>query len=220
LAARIAVATEGDVVLLDYRLAPEHPFPAALEDALAAWEALRLHHDADRILVMGDSAGGGLALALLLALIENGSELPAAAVCLSPWTDLAATGDSARSGEIDDPMVRIDDLVEWGGVYAGGSDIRHPFVSPLFGDLRGLPPLLIQVGERELLLDDSRRLAAKADAAGVDVTLQVFPDLMHVWHVWAPVVPESVRAIDAIGGWVRQRVPARSAAGQPAGSLP
>jgi acetyl esterase/lipase len=157
LAARIAREAAARVLLLDYRLAPEHPFPAAVDDATAAYRWLRGRGlDARSIAVAGDSAGGGLTLATLLALRDAGESLPACAVCLSPWTDLEATGASAQPGGADDPMVGLAGLHDSGRLYAG-ERTRDPLASPLHGDFTGLPPRLLQVGTRELLLDDSTR---------------------------------------------------------------
>ena len=204
LASRIGLAACCRTLLIDYRLAPEHPFPAALDDACSAYDwLLDSGVSNERLLVAGDSAGGGLALALLLALNERRRPLPAGAVCLSPWTDLAMSGDSARNGEVDDPMVRLPEAQELAALYAQDHDPREPLISPLHGDLAGLPPLLLQVGTRELLLDDSRRFASAAREAAVDVTLEEWEGLMHVWQIFAPMVPESVEAIASLGSWSR-----------------
>lgn len=210
LCARIAVGSGCSVLLIDYRLAPEHPFPAALHDALAAYEwLLEEGTDPGRLLIGGDSAGGGLVLALLVALREKGIELPAGAACLSPWTDLAMTGITATDESIDDPMIRLSDAKQLATLYADGADLRDPLISPHYADPSGFPPLLLQVGTREILLDDSRRFARAARRAGVDVTLEEWADLMHVWQVFAPLVPEAVEAIDALGQWVRTALAGR-----------
>jgi len=210
LAARLALAADAGALLLDYRRAPEDPFPAALEDALSAYRHLLDTSRADRLVVAGDSAGGGLTLALLMALAARGEPLPAAAFCMSPWTDLAVTGESARSREVDDPMLRCEELIEWARLYAGETDVDYPLISPLYGSFRGFPPLLLQVGTRELLFDDSRRVADRARAAGVEVTLDIWPEMMHVWQVFAPLVPESVEALARAGRWIRDRTSAVS----------
>jgi monoterpene epsilon-lactone hydrolase len=212
---RFAVAAEAQVAAIDYRLAPEHPFPAALEDAVAAWHGL-LDESADpsRSVVLGDSAGGGLALALLLRLRDIGSPLPAAAVALSPWTDLAMTGNSLQQNGAADPMENPDDIPYLAACYLGDSgDPRNPYASPLYGDPTGLPPTLIQVGGDEILLDDSVRMAEGMRAAGCEVELEVWPRMPHVWHAFAPVMPEARQAIARVGAFVRQHTTAaRSAA--------
>jgi acetyl esterase/lipase len=207
LAARISRATGMRAVSLDYRLAPEHPFPAAIEDAVAACRALREQGTAPRRMVIaGDSAGGGLALATLLALRDAGDPLPAAAVLLSPWVDLEGTGESVRALAARDPIANVKLITLGRTLYLNGADPRHPLAAPLHADLAGLPPLLIQVGTREVLLDDSRRLATKARAAGCDVTLEEFPEMIHVWQIFAPILEEGQRAIEKIGEWVRGRM--------------
>ncbi len=206
LASRIARATQTRVLMIDYRLAPEHPFPAAVDDATAAYRWLLASGlPAGRIAVMGDSAGGGLTLATLLALRGGRDPLPAAGVCLSPWTDLEGTGASAQPGGADDPLLELAGLREMGRHYAA-HDPRNPLAAPLHADFRGLPPLLLQVGTRELLLDDSTRVAQKAKAAGVDVTLEKWDGLIHVWQLFGPTVPEAEQAVARIGEFVRKHV--------------
>ncbi len=185
------------VFSLDYRLAPEHRFPAALEDALAAY--LRLLDDGVRpesIVFGGDSAGGGLALATLVALRDRRAPLPAGAVLFSPWTDLAGTGETLRTNDGLDPMFAGSALGRAAQFYLGDEVATHPYVSPLYADLHGLPPLFIQAGSTEVLLEDSRRLAEKARLAHVLVELEIWPDMPHVWQLYAPFVPESGQALD------------------------
>ncbi len=205
---RIAAAAEARVFILDHRLAPEHPFPAALEDAVGAYRAL-LADGADprRTAVMGESAGGGLVLSLLLKLRDQGAPLPAAAVAISPWTDLALTGRSWRLNEKADPMIRSDDAPRFAGCYLDGADPRSPYASPLYGDPAGLPPTLIQVGSDEVLLDDSVRMADRMRAAGCRVELEIWPRMPHAWHLWARVIPEAHTAIERVGAFVQGQLP-------------
>lgn len=193
---RLARATRARVCLLNYRLAPEHPFPAAVEDAVMAYQWLRSEgYDPARLVVAGDSAGGGLTFATLLALKDAGDPLPACAITLSPWVDLEGTGESTQPGAVDDPLVAGDVIAGMGAAYAQ-SDLRNPLASPLYGDLSGLPPVQVHVGSREVLLDDSRRIAAKAREAGVEVELLEEEGLIHVWPVLVPAAPESAGALD------------------------
>jgi monoterpene epsilon-lactone hydrolase len=204
LASRIARATRARALVVDYRLAPEHPFPAAVEDAVAAYRWLLGTGVApSRVAIAGDSAGGGLTLATLLALRDRKLALPACGVCLSPWVDLEGTGKSAQPGGADDPLLELEGLREMGQHYAAKS-LRDPLAAPLHADFRDLPPLLIQVGTRELLLDDSTRVAEKAKAAGVDVTLEPWEGLIHVWQLFGPSMPEAVQAVDRIGEFTRK----------------
>ena len=201
LAARIARSARARVLLADYRLAPENPFPAAVDDAVACWRwLLKQGHEPDGTAIAGDSAGGGLALATLLSLKDSGDALPACAVALSPWTDLEGSGPTARKGAVDDPMLTPEGLVASGLQYAG-ENLRNPLASPLHGDLGGLPPLLLQVGTREILLSDSTRFADRARACGVDVTLEVEEGLIHVWQMFAGV-PEADSAIGRVGAFI------------------
>ena len=203
-AGRIARATGSRICVLDYRLAPEHPFPAAVDDAVAAYEwLLEQGAEPSRILIAGDSAGGGLALATLLALRDGGKPLPAGAVCLSPWTDLPGTGDSSQPGGVDDPLIGEGVLETMREQYAP-DNLTNPLASPHYADFAGLPPLLVLVGTREKLLDDSRRLAANARAAGVDVEYFEGEGLIHVWPVLAAQAPEAVEAIGMIAAFARR----------------
>jgi len=207
LAARLALAGGSRLLLLDYRLAPEHPFPAALEDALTAYRWLLAEGVSPaRIAIAGDSAGGGLTLATAVSLREGGDPLPAALALISPWSDLTFSGDTIRTLADVDPVLKVDGkvLVDY---YAGQHDPADPLISPLFADLRGLPPLFIQVGSDEILLSDSTRLAEKARLAGVDITLEVWKGMWHVFQVFAPYVPEAQKAIDQIAAHIKAYTP-------------
>jgi epsilon-lactone hydrolase len=205
---RLSVATETRVLALDYRLAPEHPHPAAVDDATTGYRwLLDEGFDPQRLVVAGDSAGGGLTAALLLALGAEGDPRPAGAVLLSPWVDLTLSGASMEERAAEDLICSPGSLARSAAWYAGGEDPAGPLISPLFGDLTGLPPLLVLVGTAEVLLDDSLRFAAAADAVGVDLTLVVEEGLLHVWPLF-PGVPESDAAVAQIGEWVRKRTAA------------
>jgi acetyl esterase/lipase len=200
---RIADATRAQVLIIEYRLAPEHPFPAALDDALAAYRWL-LEQDAKEIVVMGDSAGGGLTLGLLMKLRDEGLRMPDVAVAMSPWTDLALTGASLKENAATDPMLNVEDLPVAAADYLAGTDPRHPHASPLYGDPAGLPPVLIQVGSDEILHDDSVRMAERLRAANPRSELQVWPRMPHVWQAYASVLPEARYAVADIGEFVRR----------------
>lgn len=200
---RIATAARARVLAIDYRLAPEHPFPAALNDALAACRWLFAGvADPKRTVVMGDSAGGGLALALLLRLRDDGLKCPAGAIALSPWTDLALTGASFSLNAKADPMLNAADARLFAGCYLAGADPRNPYASPLYGNLAALPPTLFHVGSDEILHDDAVRMAENLQAAGCRAEIEVWPRMPHVWHLFAPALPEAGRAIARIGAFV------------------
>jgi acetyl esterase/lipase len=194
---------------LDYRLAPEHPYPAAIDDGVAAYEWLLANHlDPGRLVVGGDSAGGNLALALLVRLRDAGRPLPAGAVLLSPATDLTLAGASHRTRKTVDPYFADADIEPMVTRYVAGADRLDPCVSPLHADLRGLPPMLVHVGDHEILLDDAVGLCERAGTAGVEARLVVWPGMMHVFHVFAPFLPEARRANREIGEFIRAQVDA------------
>ena len=177
---------------LDYRLAPEHRFPAALDDAVAGYRwLLSTGLDPRRLSVLGDSAGGGLALALVMKLRDLGDHLPSCVVCLSPWTDMAGTGQSIAANSKRDPLFCAEDVERYANLYLGAQARQTLFASPLYGDFSGLPPLLLQVGESEMLLDDARNVHAKAMAAGVSSEVRIFKGVPHVWQLMTPFVPEA-----------------------------
>jgi acetyl esterase/lipase len=193
---------------LGFRLAPEHPFPAALDDALTAWRRLSRQGIAARhIAVGGDSAGGGLTVALINRLRDAGEALPACAWLISPWTDLTMSGSTLATKDAVDPIIHKPYLIELADAYVpAGIGKKDPRVSPLFADLRGLPPVLIQVGSDETLLADSTRLAAAAGAAGVAVTLEIWPDMIHAWPMWNAHLEPGRRALAHAGAFIRSHL--------------
>lgn len=192
---------------LAYRLAPEHPYPAALDDALAGYRFLRSGGiDARHIVISGDSAGGGMTIATMATLRDAGEALPACAWCISPWVDLQMTGASMGGKAAIDPLIQKPYLQELAAAYLNGADPRGPLASPLHADLHGLPPLLIQCGSAETLLDDSVRLAGAAANADVAVTLEVYPDMIHVWPLFYQQVAAGRRALAAAGRFIRAMV--------------
>ncbi|CAN5477144.1 N/A [soil metagenome] len=218
-AAKLSETTGSAVLLVDYRLAPEAPFPAALDDAVAAYRwILDRGIDPAAVVVSGDSAGGGLAASLLVALRDQGQPLPAGAVLLSPWTDLALTGASHQSEDGRDPLCSTAMLDQSAEAYLDGADRTDPAASPLYADLSGLPPMLIHVGEVEVLRDDSVQLAERARAAGTPVELHVGAGMVHVWHLFADVVPESTRDQLVVARWIatRQSLPVTTPQPEPA----
>ncbi|MCX6065942.1 MAG: alpha/beta hydrolase, partial [Chloroflexi bacterium] len=188
-----------NLLLPEYRLAPEHPFPAALEDALAVYRWLLAQgHQPGNIVICGDSAGGGLTLATIQALRAAGEPLPGAVICLSPWADLTHQGQSHLTKAKSEVMLKTDVLKEWALCYTDAANLTNPLVSPVYADFHDFPPLLIQVGSEEILLDDARMVAEKASAAGVEVTLKVWDDLWHVWPALGELLPESRQSFEEI----------------------
>lgn len=207
LVSNIALASNSKVLAVDYRLAPENPHPAAVEDGVAAYRFVRECGIApEHIGIAGDSAGGGLTVATLLALREAGDALPVAAVCLSPWLDLTMSSESMATKAEVDPMVQKSTLEPMAAAYVGQGDRKAPTASPLFADLSGLPDMLVHVGTAETLLDDSIRFVKNARAAGVDVSLDAYDDMIHVWHAFAAILPEGKEAIERIGSFFNRRL--------------
>jgi monoterpene epsilon-lactone hydrolase len=207
LAGRIALAGRSRLLLIDYRLAPEHTFPAPLEDALAAYHwLLEKGYSPDHLAIGGDSAGGGLTLATALSLRDNHERTPAALFLLSPWTDLTFSGESIRTRASRDPLLNFSDDLSMINTFANGTPLTHPYISPVFADLHGLPPILIQVGTEEILYNDSSRLEQNARLAGVPVTMETWQGMWHVFQGFAPYVPESNQAITKIGAFLREHL--------------
>lgn len=209
LAARMARAAATPVLTVDYRLAPEFPCPAAVEDAATAYRwLLRSGFSAEQIAIAGDSAGGGLAVAVLAKLRDEGVAMPAAVALMSPWVDLAHSGDSLQSRADVDPLTSQEGLQEAAGYYLGDRDPRDPLASPLYAELRGLPPMLIHVGDHEVLLSDATRLAEKARQAGVEVQIDVWDEMWHCWHAWSEDLPEARDALAQMAQFIRRRLTA------------
>ncbi|MDD3444701.1 MAG: alpha/beta hydrolase [Zavarzinia sp.] len=207
LARGLARAARVAVLAIDYRLAPENPYPAAIEDAMAAYRHLIAQGVAPaRIAFAGDSAGGGLTVAAMLAAKAAGLPLPGAGFCISPWVDLSNSLPSITAKQGEDPIISKTVLDNFTAAYLGGRDTADPFASPLRGDLAGLPPLLIHVGSAECLLDDAVRLAGNLGAAGVETRLEVWPAMIHVWHFFAPMLSEGRDAIEQAGRWIGERL--------------
>ena len=210
--ARLAKRAAASVTVIDYRLAPEHVYPAAIDDCVAAYRSLTSDVDPALITIAGDSAGGGAALSTMRTLRDAGDELPACAYLLSPWTDLTGSGESVNSKAEADPMIVAGHLVEAGGLYAGDTPLDDPGVSPLFADLGGLPPMLVQTGSDEVLLSDSTRLIERAQAVNVDAQLDLFDGMWHVFQMF-PGLPEAKEALVRGATFIRSHTPAQASAG-------
>jgi len=204
LMARLARKCKARVMGVDYRLAPENPFPSGLEDAFAAFRALQRGSGGASIAIAGDSAGGGLALATMLKLRDANLPLPAAAVLFSPWTDLTGSGESFVTRADLDPMIKGEAVLEMGKLYAGGRPLDKPLISPVFADLSNLSPMLIQVGDHEVLLDDSTRVAKQVTHAGGEATLQTWEQAFHVFQAM-PQIPEAEEALDAAAEFLESK---------------
>jgi acetyl esterase/lipase len=204
-AARLSRVTRATVLVPDYRLAPEHPFPAAVDDAVATYHWCRKFWDPARIIISGDSAGGGLAIAALLALRDAGAPLPAAAVAISPLLDLCGEGDSMQSNAGIDPLIDRKMVVDMGKIYIGDIDPhQHPLASPLWGQHHGLPPLLLLASASEVLKDDAVRLAASVSRAGGNATVSLPDGMVHIWTLF-PFLSQTTRSMEMIGEFVRER---------------
>ena len=206
LVSRLSLAAGCAVLSVDYRLAPEYPHPAPLEDVLRAWRWLNRSFDASHIAAAGDSAGGNLMLATLLRLKRDSETLPAAALLMAPWTDLSASGDSVVANRDADPYIPAEILRPVAETHLQGADPRAPDASPLFGDFSGFPPMMIHVGSSEVLFDDSLRLADSAKASGVDVTVKIWQGLPHVFQLFSPLVPEGRQSLAELGGFARRHL--------------
>ena len=206
LAAQYSAAADATVYNMDYPLAPEHPFPAGLDAAVAAYRALLGQGiKAKNIVIAGDSAGGGLSLATALKLRDLNLEQPAGLFLMSPWSDLTLSGDSIRANAARDPMVRQDLLDQMSAMYLVNTPGTNPHASPAFADFNNLPPILIHVGTEELLLSDSIAVAHKAGLAGVECTLMIAPEMIHVWHAFFPMLATARTAIADAGAWIKAK---------------
>lgn len=208
LVSHIARAARINALVPEYRLAPEHPFPAAIEDAVGVYRSLLAQgFKPSDIYIAGDSAGGGLTIATLLSLRHEAVPLPAAAVLLSPFLDVTASGESAVTRAGQDPWFDAKEVVVVADNYCrGGEDLKHPLVSPVFANVAGLPPTFIQVGDDEILLSDSTRFAEKMKAAGLEIEIEIWPEMWHVFQLFIGKMPESRRAIRKIGAYLRERM--------------
>jgi epsilon-lactone hydrolase len=207
LSANIALASKTKCITIDYRLAPEHPFPCAVDDALKSYKwLLKKGFKPEKIVLAGDSAGGGLAIATLIRLKQENLPLPCTAVCLSPWLDLEGSGESSNELMKKDPMIDVPSMKVFAAHYVSDDQLRHPMASPLYADLSGLPPIYIQVSLSEVLLDDTLRFEKKAKAAGVTVEVETWQKTVHVWQLFGSMLPEAMKAIKKIGVYIENKV--------------
>ena len=203
---RLAQASKTKCLSVEYSLAPEKPFPAGLDDAIKAYQwLLKQGFDSKKIVISGDSAGGGLSVATLLRLRDEKFPMPAAGVLMSPWLDLECTGESATTLADKDPMVVPGALREMGLFYTTKDNLRHPYTSPLYADLKGLPPFYIQASSSEVLYDDTTRFEKKLKEAGVVCEVEYWKNMMHVWQAYAPILPEAQKAINKLGEYIEQK---------------
>jgi len=206
LMARIADASKTKVLGIEYRLAPENPFPCAIDDAFKAYNwLLEQGFDHSKIVISGDSAGGGLTVALLIRIRDENAPRPAAGVCLSPWLDLVATGESILKLADEDPLIDLTSVKQFALYYAPEEKLKHPWISPLYADLTGLPPIYIQVSTSEILLDDTRRFAEKAQFAGIDIQVEYWEKMVHVWQAFGSYLPEALQAIQKLGIYIEKK---------------
>jgi monoterpene epsilon-lactone hydrolase len=209
MAARLGKRASATISVIDYRLAPEHPYPAAIEDCVAAYRAIVEQTDPGLVTIAGDSAGGGATLATLVVLRDAGDPLPGCAYLLSPWTDLTSSGESYRTKAGVDPMITVPGIAATAAQYAADTPLDHPGVSPMFADLAGLPPMLVQTGSEEVLLSDSTGLAERARAAATDVQLDIREGMWHVYQIFAGWMPEANEALIDAATFIRTHTPVR-----------
>lgn len=206
LMARIGIASKTKVLGIEYRLAPENPFPSAIDDAFSAYNwLLKQGFDNTKIVISGDSAGGGLTIALKIRIRDEKAPNPAAGVCLSPWLDLASTGETTVTLADEDPMLDLESVKHFALFYAPKEKLQHPWISPLYADLSGLSPIYIQVSSSEILLDDTRRFAEKAQIAGVDIRVDYWEKMVHVWQAFGIYLPEALEAIEKLGAYIEKK---------------
>ena len=206
LVGRIAIASQIKCLSIDYRYAPENPFPAGLDDAVKCYYWLiKQGYDHNKIVIMGDSAGGGLAIATLLRLRDEKAPQPVAGVCMSPWIDLTCSQDAGVRLAEKDPMLTAEAGKIFSKLYAGKEDVKHPYISPLYADLKGLPPLFIQASNWEIVLDENLAFEKKAKEAGVDIKLELWDKMVHVWQGFAPILPEATKAINILGKYIAEK---------------
>jgi monoterpene epsilon-lactone hydrolase len=204
---KLALYSKLKIFSFEYRLAPEHPYPAALTDAAMAYEWLiEKGYSPDKIALGGDSAGGGLTLATLVYLRDKNKPLPACAICLSPWADLTQSGASFSDEKVEDPMLIRDALSFWAQNYYGNHDPENPYISPLFADCTGLPPIYIHVGSDEIILSDSTRFYEKANAAGVKIKLEIFNNYFHVFHMFWQALSKAKKALKKLGVFLNEQL--------------